>query len=127
MKRMVKCVSRFSDDADLTQFSDELSKKFPYMISYTVDNSTWGDDFQRRAESLGCIKVEGRYKGKYQPSIFYLAPSMEIYDEVKKFNIPTIRLGGIYRYPGSEDYLLTRIFTSCPEQKELNKLMRARI
>lgn len=126
MKRVIRCVKSLADDEKLLQFSDNIAKQFPYMISYTADNPTYGHDFQRRAEELGCIKVEGQYQRRYQATIFYLAPSEDVYAELEELDVPTVRLGNVREYKGSQDYLLTSILTNCPQQKELRKLMRAR-
>lgn len=125
MKRQIKCIATPAVQ-QLDQFSDELAKSYPYKIFYENDYG-WADDFHKIAERLGCIKVEGRYQGKYQPIIFYLCPSEDVFDKLRSKQIPGIHMNSISEYFGSDDYILTNIFTPGPLQKELRKLMRARI
>ena len=125
MKRFVRAASEGNNQA-LAAFSNKLAQKYPYKFHYESEQG-WVDDFQKAAERVGCIKVEGKYQGKYQPIIFYLCPSEDVFDQLRSKQLPGIHMNSIHEYYGSDDYFITRIFTSCPEQKKLNKLMRARI
>lgn len=62
----------------------ESSSNMPYKFFYSAVNSTLGYDFEEFAKSLGAKKVYGRYKGTAPGSYFYLVPSEEVYNELKK-------------------------------------------
>lgn len=125
MKRHIKCTAT-SDAQPLAKFSDELAKSYPYKLFYENDYG-WADDFQKIAERLGCIKVEGKYHGKYQPTIFYLCPSEDVFDTLRSKQIPGIHMNSISEYFGSDDYIITNVLTPGSSQGELRKLMRTRI
>ena len=69
---------------NLDEALSENSTDMPYMFFYTAVNSTFGYDFEEFAKSLGAKKVYGRYKGTAPGSYFYLVPSEEVYNELKK-------------------------------------------
>ena len=125
MKRYIRTASDVVD-SKLVSFADEIAQQYPYKIFYESEQG-WGDDFQKSAERLGCIKVEGKYQGKYQPIIFYLCPSEDVFDTLRSKQIPGIHMNSISGYFGSNDYIITNVFTACPLQKELRRLMRSKI
>lgn len=122
MKRQIKCTVTF-DAQQLARFSNELAKSYPYKIFYESEQG-WGDDFQKIAEQLGCIKVEGKYQGKYQPIIFYLCPSEDVFDTLRSKQIPGIHMNSISEYFGSDDYILTNVLSDCPYKKKFRKILR---
>lgn len=125
MKRYIRTASDAAD-LKLIQFADEIAQQYPYKISYESEQG-WSDDFQQVAERLGCIKVEGKYQGKYQPIIFYLCPSEDVFDNLRSKQIPGIHMNSISEYFGGDDYIITNVLTPSSAQRELRKLMRARI
>lgn len=69
---------------NLDESLSESSSNMPYKFFYSAVNSTLGYDFEEFAKSLGAKKVYGRYKGTAPGSYFYLVPSEEVYNELKK-------------------------------------------
>lgn len=120
MKRVVRAASKGNNQA-LAEFSDKLAQQFPYKLYYESEQG-WADDFQKAAERLGCIKVEGRYQGKYQPTIFYLCPSEDVFDKLRSKQLPGIHMNSISEYYGSDDYIVTNVFTRGSIQAELRKM-----
>lgn len=109
MKRYIRTASG-SVDPKLVSFADEIAQQYPYKIFYESEQG-WADDFQKIAERLGCIKVEGKYQGKYQPIIFYLCPSEDVFDTLRSKQIPGIHMNSISEYFGSDDYIITNVMT----------------
>ena len=120
MKRFIRTATT-TVDSNIAAFSDELATQYPYKIFYESEQG-WGDDFQKIAEQLGCIKVEGKYQGKYQPIIFYLCPSEDVFDKLRSKQIPGIHMNSISEYLGSDDYIITNVFTPGDVQNKFRKL-----
>ncbi len=68
----------------LTEEVHNDMKEFPYMFFYSAINPTFGYDFQEFAQSIGARKAYGRYRGTGAGSYFYVIPSEDVYDEIKK-------------------------------------------
>lgn len=69
---------------NLNEGAHEDMKDFPYMFYYSAINPTFGYDFQEFAQSLGARKAYGKYRGTGAGSYFYVVPSEDVYNEIKK-------------------------------------------
>lgn len=93
--------------------SKKLEKNYPYYFHYESNDPFAAEDFWKYAESLDCLKVEGKYKDS-QNVIFFVCKSEDSYNKLLQFNEKNSLLPWIgelsNNYSNDYDQLIIKFF-----------------